>query len=813
MVSAAVADTTPRQHSGAAFLEHSGRGPVQECVRLRGTLVLSGGAEAGATLCLTPDGAFLVAATSVDQGVAHPLGPGAPVRFQAGRLGGVLVFAGRSLRVGPGRLGAAVRILSLGKLGPAVRSILPRPEGYLVEPLSELERTWLAGALLPGEVLLGWLRMETLRTIPSWLGGEATGRVSLLLTSERFQAVTLTRLGDAESLDLGPDASLDVVGRRFELKGGEFTITGGSTSGPRLSALVAAGRLRPEERLLEVAWVNSRREEQACRNAWCALVQEGIRRSNPRAMIVAYLAEQDVDWWPSPPVDVLAAMACLRVEGHPADVVAELWRRWSFSARSGRALVAKLRTLPQTTEPWALELHSSVHEQVGKEQPDLREVARADLELAEHLLDAGERLRATEVLEARLQQLPSETLREVLPPTDADPTRDAGGSALRTRLYEGLVRARGEPLAPDVRAATELARLHPLVADRVRSLVAVADGDLAERATAVLSLLDASVPPPRPQTLHQTVRPLSDKLINEVLRHPATRADSPFLGKLQELLAAAPTPDVGMLRNYCEELGPEGYPDPVQALSEVRRALALPQVRAYVSRGAKGVGVRAYEDGIPFVLIGGHHLVPGDYLMTRAELQFALGAELAHLRFGHSRVTSNEVWAGALEKGQEGLDWAFGVLPWLRGWKLADRAVRVTSRVPIPVVRRLVSRARGTKERLLQQIRPGVGENDSVLSTLNEQLIVTHRAMQLTADRAGLVLAQDIRAALRAIFLVRRDYRAEIPSVERQGLSRVLGLRTVDGHLAYQDLAVRVTALLCFYLSDEFVRLRAALYE
>jgi hypothetical protein len=313
--------------------------------------------------------------------------------------------------------------------------------------------------------------------------------------------------------------------------------------------------------------------------------------------------------------------------------------------------------------------------------------------------------------------------------------------------------------------------------------------------------------------LSDVLRPLSGKLAEEVLRHPATRADGPLLSKLQELLAAAPKPDVGMLRECCEQLSDGANDDAVRAMQEGRRALALRDVTAYISRGTKGVGLRAYEDTHPFVLIGGQHLVPGPFHMTRAELQFALGSELAHLTFGHSRVTSSDVWAGALSKSKQGLDVALSIIPVLQGWALADRAARVTSRVPLPIIRRFFSGLGGARSRVWGN-KPSVqADHSSELSTLNENLIAAHRVMQLTADRAGLLLAQDVRSAVRGMLLVRRDYQAEWASIEKQGLARVLGRRTEDGNMAYQNLAVRISAMFSFYLSDDYMRLRSALYE
>ena len=800
----------------AKYAEHAGLGPLEQRVRLTGLVPLESGGKAPAELCLVASGVFLVGAHTPTNGVHVKLTDAPDVRIEARRLRTDLTVGGHSYAIPRARLRKAEQLLALGRLRAVAPPLGSLPaSGVLVERPTEIETTWLTGVLGPGEVVLAWLGTASARAIPSWLGGTTSAKVRLLLTVRRLEAVAISRFGDTMGVDLDANhLRIEDDRGRVRITDGRQVISSSRAKATVFRQLAGAASLLGAARVLEVARITWTAGESQERTKAAALIEVAERHGDPLARFAGFLLAHD-SGAPVPQVDVGAGIEDLKRAGRPADALVALQRDWGFTPTSGQALVAALRALPDGAEPWTLELHLFVREAASSKNEEPLQAATRDIDLAEHLLEANERQRAVQVLESRLHRLPRETLAEVLPPRDADLTRGAGGQTLRTRIFELLSTARGDGSQIDVHAVTELARLHPLVAERMRGLASLADDDLRRRARSALALLDPSAPgvdePPPP--LQSSVRPLSEKLIDEVLRHPASRADSPLLSRLQELLAAAPKPDVGLLRDYCEELNADTHPEAATALREASRALGT-RVRAYVSRGTKGVGLRAYENDTPFVLIGGQHLSDGDFAMSRAELQFAIGAELAHLRFGHVRVTSNDVWAGALEKGQQGLDMALSVLPVLRGWKLADKAVKVTSKVPIPIVRRVVDAAGGLKSGLLgRSVRRGSAENEDVITTINEHLVVAHRVMQLSADRAGLVLAQDIRPALRAMLLIRRDYRAEIPSIERKGLATVLGVRTEDGHMAYQDLAVRIAALLSFYLSDEFVRLRAALYD
>jgi hypothetical protein len=378
-------------------------------------------------------------------------------------------------------------------------------------------------------------------------------------------------------------------------------------------------------------------------------------------------------------VDLAAALRGLAEEEVAADALARLTKTWGFSRLAARALLEDLRSHGVQSEPWALHLHRALHDAPPESTRDVVRSTLADLELAEHSLRADARPLAVEVLETRLAALPSENLGGAAPAARRRPHR----RRRRPGAPEPGVRAarprRGTPDRPDVRAVTRAGAAAPLVGERVRDLAAVATGELRERALAVSAALEpGGLAPRRTAGDGAVARPLGDALLDGILRHPATRRDSPFLARLQTLLASVPVPDVSLLRDYCEQVTAPPHDAAVRAFADAQRALGLGDLMAYVSRGAKGVGVRAYEGRPPFVLIGGQHLTAGEFELSEAELRFALGAELAHLRYGHSRVTSSELWNGALDKGKQGVELALGLVPVRRGWALADKAMRVT---------------------------------------------------------------------------------------------------------------------------------------
>jgi len=283
----------------------------------------------------------------------------------------------------------------------------------------------------------------------------------------------------------------------------------------------------------------------------------------------------------------------------------------------------------------------------------------------------------------------------------------------------------------------------------------------------------------------------------QVLRHPAAR-DSSALGVLQGYLAIAREPDRSSLRAFCERLAEGEHPAAASALADAIVVLGARSIDAFISRGEKGIGVRGYAGQPPFLLIGGHHLDSSTTFFMRAEeLRFAIATEVAHIRLGHQRMTPGEVWTGAWDKSRAGLDLVFTLLPAFKGWELAEKLVRAVTLTRKAAL--TVDKAARTKIR------------EESLGVRLADLVEAHRLMQLTADRAGLLLAGDLKHAVRAMLLLDPTLRPELTLALEHGLASVLLREDENGELYQPDLLIRVSALIGFYVSGAWCRLRAAM--
>jgi hypothetical protein len=214
----------------------------------------------------------------------------------------------------------------------------------------------------------------------------------------------------------------------------------------------------------------------------------------------------------------------------------------------------------------------------------------------------------------------------------------------------------------------------------------------------------------------------------------------------------------------------------------------LPMVRRQIVK-SQMLGVRSYagtEGPDTLVLASGH--VDGPNRLSEGSLAFAIGAEIAHLFFKHPRVTSQDLKQGFFQMGARILG---HVGPELAGGGKVARAASA-----------LVS---GTASDLSSVSAGGLASSEL-------DVVEGHRCMQLTADRAGLLLCGDIVSATRAVFLTDVRYAEELPIVERDGLRQALCRTSAEGHLVLEWLAIRIAWLIRFYLSDEYTDLRVAAF-
>ena len=831
------------------FVQESGHGTVHRCVPLRGDLTLPDGRTAAPWLCQTRHGVWVAAAVG-DQGKAIDVLAAHPAGYEERLLGDRLTVGLLRFTVPYGKAAAARKALAMGRLlrdaAFPVFTDLPKPSGPWVEDISELEQVWLAAHVAPTDPVLAWLHTTTPAQVEGALLRGSVPTWRLLITSEKACLVAVSSVGDVAVLPL-PSTPLEVVeqtGRNAVITG-SLSWTTTLTNGSRFIWVAPLPAVDGARRVREAARIIARPGTPEGRRIAARLLTDLDAGVDPIDEL--YRATLDGPSDANPAILATSVVGSLKDSSDGGLRLADWMTGWEPPVVLARAVLDAALADAHTPEAaaWSLPFHQAFRNRVVADSDDRFERTEADIALAEHYIYAGNHAEAARLLEPRLAALPDEDLASVLPPGDADLTAGEGGQPAHIRVLELLVRARGDSDKADASTLATLARHQPLVRGRIDALVgAVAAGNLHHRATRVQAILEPaglSTPPVFDAT---PSRGLPAALV-ELLPHPVARSGG-ALSKVQAALAKVTPPDVGVLRRYCERLTMRVSPDAIAAVADACVMLGMPAVPAYVAAGEHRTGLRSHEEPEPFLLVGADHLdADSDLALSPAELRFAIGAEVAHLRFQHSRITSDEVWAGVWDKGATALTATASLLPFLRylpvdliGHDRTYRAVRTVvperwlrtiygvtdaARLAATVPKdlgKLGDAAAGTLEVATgaatrinaltptSEADPAVGTD---ISPDDRRLLAAHRVMQITADRVGLVLCGDLGAAIRAMFIVQSRLRPELAVAERIGLADALARTDTNGHPLLPGLGVRIAALTAFWLSDDYAKLRDAI--
>jgi len=780
----------------AEYLSERGLGPAEECLRLSGELQLPGGATVSASLCLLPSGAYVVAASSRFVGRLELVRTG-HFTYEPGRLRDHVRLAEERLGIPQGKAEAARRLIARGRLR-SERGAQPLGIALVADRLVQrvaVEAWELSHSVLAeDDELIALVALEGAR-MRSALGAEAeerryfalSMRGAWLLRSSELGDHDVTRLSEPELAERDGETTVGEQTERFAVPRKARTL---------LLELLELARLPAAERATEAArrlWLDRGAGSVPVRGL--ALLDRAASDAYAPAVIARWaLSLREQHGGRGTALNVIQA---LRGANAADRALADVFESFRLEPALAEELLLELSVLGRDAEPFALELHRALREGVRRATRDQADPER-DLALAEHELTSGSAIRARDFAARALSRMPPDE-GDVHSPELTTPAR-----SLRLRLHEIMVREASQRGDADVRALAALARLEPSSEPRLRALANAKartpeEAALVARAEQVLGALGkgglahaAAAQPDAP------TEPLTRTSIEQFVRHPLSRGGR-LATRLSELIAAVPEPDLGFLRDFCEELSDLRYPEADRALARCSALLGLPKVSGYVSHGARSVGLRAFGADEPFILVGERQLLSGSaYLLVGAELDFAFGAELSHLALGHQRVTSREIWAGAAGKTRDALS-ALSIFVPLLSELAGPRAQRILTRVGSEALQQAAQRA----GRLPEWIGDTTPNEGPAIGQRNEDLIAAHRLMQLSADRAGLIACRNLCAAVRAVLLTRADYRELLQAAQTDGLFRALAERH-PGDPALQDLELRLRALIAFYLSFDY---------
>ncbi len=693
-------------------------------------------------------------------------------------------------------------------------------ETAFIQDPGEVLRTALSQKLSEAELLLGCLPTKKRHLGRSPVVGEYRSRFWFVVTSKTVLLLATSDAGDVEARLLTSE-QVQVTPAGTSVDGQPLK----SPAGDRLNELARLAGQQGAARLLSAARLHHAEDAPAARDKTRACVTAAAHLgSSPARILRVWLALDDPQNGRSGETGDATASATSghSAEGRPIDEsevledrtlsrvdLAALMQDFDLTESQTERL---LRHLPKT-ETWAqpaIALSRALLDSRSAKRAE--QAAQMDARLAhvECLLSYGEVSASAAELGEVAAQIPKPGLADVELPTGL---RRSPWQRVRHRFDElALELAQQTAMGESVLArpaAIELTTTAPLDFALLKKSTPFVSRTTMQKLHELEHLLTqpgALVRDQNPEL--ELLQALSSDQLDQ-LRHPMARDHEQLLAKVQSVAAKTQRPDFSTLKLYCERITDKAS-EVARVVDEAATMLGVGHVEAYISRGHDDVGLRAFDNRTPVLLVGGQHLdSESRYHMNRLELLFAVAVELAHLRFEHARVGPRDVARGLFDKTKQGLDLLLSLLPIVAGLKFADRLTMATARVSLPRMGKLMSAVKD----ISHVIESSPGQPQSDLAQANETLLEAHRFSQLSADRAGILACGTPSAALVALLVSRTDYVRVAARLGQRGLLASIAEQRSTNPRAYDDLLMRIGFLAAFYSSDEFDTLRAVVVE
>ena len=267
--------------------------------------------------------------------------------------------------------------------------------------------------------------------------------------------------------------------------------------------------------------------------------------------------------------------------------------------------------------------HQHIRDAYLKQNKDKINEIVFDIEYCKHLIAAEKKEEAIKVLKKRLKQLPDETVSDLLPPKNLDLTGKAGGQLLKISLLDLLIGI-SKP-AESMKYSLQVARLQPLIPERVDDLLQVADKNTRDRALRLHQILEIGGFSQKEEIVEiNKFKELAPKLVREKIPHSAAQKGGTF-ESMQKWLAKVDVPDYSVVKSYSEILNSKNFTEALQVVTDIKVALGISKLETYIGRGDKSIGISSFESDPSFLIIGAEHLDPkSGYAMNVAELRFAV---------------------------------------------------------------------------------------------------------------------------------------------------------------------------------------------
>ncbi len=499
------------------------------------------------------------------------------------------------------------------------------------------------------------------------------------------------------------------------------------------------------------------------------------------------------------------------------NLIIDILKKWEINDNEKNIILELLIKFAISTNEkrLLLPLFENLRTEFKKKNKNLINKTVFEINYAEFLINTDKKRKAKRILKSILKHLPNETISDILPAEDIGITSKQSGQFLKIKVYELLAEINKNNKTEN--ELLQLIKLQPFNLSYLNSLKEFKDNVFYNNALETISIFQKNgLLNEQKEVPVQKYNVLPKSVIEDKFRHPATLKTGTFYS-LQKWISKTKTDDYSSLKEYGEKINATNYPKLNEIFYNLKQIFRINEVEYYISRGEKAHQIIGYEGQPPFIIIGNKHIdKDSDLFLNFKELQFAISVELAHIYFKHSKISANDVWRGLSDKGSVVLDAVLGLVPIVG---LANKSIKNASKF-------------NNLAKILKNNSNNISNGKNIYNAANkisnfyknklklnsktiekQKLIAASRLMQYTADRVGLTICGDIKSAVRTIFLTSKYSYANFEEANDLSLIEYILEKGEDGTYKNQEIGLRISHLISFYFSEEYIEGRKILTD
>ncbi len=407
--------------------------------------------------------------------------------------------------------------------------------------------------------------------------------------------------------------------------------------------------------------------------------------------------------------------------------------------------------------------------------------------------------KAVPFYEFTLESLDDDSILELISDRKTNVLNGEDGHPLRIQLLEELSEIKRTLTQSNNKEVLEMATLQPMVLDRLTQLIT--SGIKEEKAKDILSLFmseafcSASDTDMNLDQKTYTKEELFDLVVPDCFKEAQSFVDS-----FTNMIAQVNPPDYGQVTTFSEKLSAYNHPEVYAILKQLAEQLQMDMPECYIGNGNFSKGIIGIEASPNFLILGKDHIQSGTpFYFTKNELTFNLALELTHILFKHTRLTSKDVWRGAKNKGMDLAGVLLVALPVVSTvGSFAGKFIDITKYTKVFTGVDTITNVVGKGQSAIEY---GEKITEKFTSRKNEsELLATSRLMEISADRVGLLVTQDLKSCIHVLLKNNDDYEASIQKINEEGLYTYLSQQDDKGEYIHQELIIRIKTLCSFYL-------------